>query len=170
MGAANTDAVSRSVGLLVSLLVRFPEIATLRYDQRRASLRFRFLVTGILAPDEHAALSRILADSLAAFHRLERRPMRLCTLTPEPHGDLTLLELVRDVGSLSPEEVTLVIELLNEHLGTRLVVDTQDLLQVEDAALQEELIQESLQQLRTTRAGRNLIAVREEGRVMVFNK
>ena len=78
--------------------------------------------------------------------------------------------MTRDVASLSQEELALVIGLMKDTLGDRLVVDHNDGSPDEDLSMQEELIQEMLEDIKEDKLEKNLIAFREEGRVLVFNK
>lgn len=164
------DRVSRSVGLLISMLVRYPELSTINFDPRRQTIRFNFLLTGILALDEFERLRTRLVQSLEVYGFLENRPMEHFDLQRDSHGDVTVLEITRDMGSLTQEEISMTIEILRQDYGPRLVVDYNESLLEEEAMMQEELIEEMLEELKESRGGKNLIAFREEGRVMVFNK
>lgn len=162
------DPGNRSAHLLVHLLVRHPEIATLRYDPRYQRLSFRFLVTRPLCNGEYARLRRRLNDSLAVYHRLTGQPQGVCQLTRRLYGGLTDLEVSRDVASLTAEEVGLLIGILQEACGESLVAD--DSSDAPAADPRSERIGELLAGLRQKPAASPLIALREEGRVLVFHK
>ena len=161
---------SRSVGLLISILVCYPELGTIHFDPRRRNLKFTFLLTRRQTEAEFEALESKLRASLEAYSFLAGRPVNCFELSRSALGEITVLEVTRDVATLSREEIALIIALMRESYGTSLVAERSETIMDEDITLQEELIEEMLEDLRQTRGDKNLIALREEGRVMVFNK
>lgn len=159
-----------SVGLLISMLVRYPELATINFDPRRQTLKFTFLLTRVLPEGEFAAFQVRLSDSLAAYGWLEGIEMPTKEVSLANFGGVGVVEVTRDVRSLSRGEIALTIELIRGAFAPILVVDRGETFQEEDLAAQEELIEEMLDDLKEARSEKNLIAFREEGRVMVFNK
>ena len=162
--------MSRSVGLLISILVCYPELGTINFDPRHRRLKFTFLLTRRQTEAEFEALRAKLTASLEAYSLLVDRTFECFELTRSSLGDITVLEVTRDVTTLSREEIALIIELIRESCGSSLVAERSESMMDEDITLQEELIEEMLDDLRETREEKNLIAFREEGRVMVFNK
>lgn len=162
--------MSKSVSLLISILVRYPEVGSLHYDPRSQELRFTFLLTRILPEREYEALRRRLQESLEAFSFLDGRPMRQCYVERTSLDELTMIEIRRDVDTLTQEEIALVMELMLQEFPHQLVVDPGASLYEDELAMQEELIEQMLEDLRDSRGDRRLVAFREEGRVMVFNQ
>lgn len=74
------------------------------------------------------------------------------------------------MSALSLKEINLLIALLREELGATLVTDEDDDLQVDDIALHEELLGYMLESVKQKRANIELIALRDEGKVVVYNK
>ena len=94
-----------------------------------------------------------------------------CHLENSSLGDhLTMVEIRRDVSTLTQEEISLVIALMRMEFRQQLVVDPGDSLYEDELALQDEMIEQMLEDLRESRSDRRLVAFREEGRVMVFNQ
>lgn len=162
--------MSKSVSLLISILVRYPEVGSLHYDPRAQELRFTFLLTRVLSDKEYQALEDNLVESLEAFSFLEGRPMRECRIERTSLEQLTMIEIRRDVDTLTQEEIALVMELMHREFTQQLVVDPGNSLYEDELAMQEELIEQMLEDLRESRGDRRLVAFREEGRVMVFNQ
>lgn len=81
-----------------------------------------------------------------------------------------ILQITRDVATLSQTELALIVELVLDRFGPDLIVDDGDSLVEEDMLAQDELIREMLADLQDGRLERNLIAFRDGGRVLVFNK
>ena len=164
------DRIGRSVRMLISVLVRYPELGTVNYDPRRRRLKYTFLVRQNVAEPAFQALARRVQSSLEAFWYLEGTEPQHYESSYTPFKDVSTIEIVRDVQSLTPEEIALVIELVRGSFGEAVATDGADGLWEEDPFYQEELIEEMLEDLRRTRGEHNLIAFREEGRLVVFNK
>ena len=163
--------MSKSVSLLISILVRYPEVGSLHYDPLTQELRFTFLLTRALSEGETAALRERVVASLEALGHLEGRTMLECHLENSSLGDhLTMVEIRRDVSTLTQEEISLVIALMRMEFRQQLVVDPGDSLYEDELALQDEMIEQMLEDLRDSRSDRRLVAFREEGRVLVFNQ
>lgn len=160
-----------SVGLLVSILIRYPEPATLSLDPSSSTITFKFLVTEVISRRRFWNLRRKVFESLKTFHHLNKVPMVSLRVEQVGFDGLTVIEVTRDVASLTQQEITLVIELMKEELGNSLVIDnTARIPFEEEMTIQEELIEQMLDDIREVNTTANLIAVREEGRVLVFNK
>lgn len=165
------DRVYRNAGLLVSLLVRFPEISTVKYDPRNQVIRCNFMVKGPVAAEVYEALSTRLRESLEVYHSLEGRKLETFHFTQQGLGELTELQTERDVFTLTPEEVYLTVDLMREAWGDQLVADgAADYPYEEEFGAQEEYIEQLVADLAANSGRRHLIAFREEGRLVVFNK
>ncbi len=162
--------MSRSVGLLISMLVRYPELGTIKLDPARQTLRFTFLVTRLLEDQEFHDFRDHVITALETYTFLQDRPMETADVSRECYDDLTVISVTRDVQSLSQEEISLLIEVLRERFRKHLVADFNDSLLEEDLLMQEQIIGEMLEDLRDSVQEKNLIAFREGGRVLVFNK
>lgn len=164
------ENISRSVGLLISMLVRYPEIGTINFDPQKETLKFTFLLTKLLRDTEYEGWEQRLRSSLEAYWYLDNKPVTSFAVNRSSFGKITVLELVRDVGTLTQEEIALVVAIMRDQFGPLLVADHNESLLEEDLLIQEELIEEMLEDLRDAHPQKNLIAFREEGRVLVFNK
>lgn len=164
------ESSSRNVHLLLSYAVRYPEIAAVRYDPRRQSLRLSFLVTGSISSEEFEQAKGKLLETLDVYHLLEQRQPEVMQFSHEGLGDLNTLSLEREIATLSPEELYTVVEVMKELFGGRVVSESIDLTGEEDVWAQDEMIEEMLASLAERRNSSNLIAIREDGRLMFFHK
>ncbi len=163
----NDEFASDGVNLLVSLLVRYPEIASLTFEPRRNSITMKFLFVQLA--DEEILRVNFLEESLAAFYELVKvRPM-LCNIQLEVEGKLTVLNVERDVATISKSEIVLLVTILREQIQGLLVSDIVEQ-QIEEAGFHEELIENMLNSIKSNYGGQGLVGIREEGRVLVFNK
>ncbi|MBX6722516.1 MAG: hypothetical protein IRY92_04630, partial [Dactylosporangium sp.] len=161
---------SGSVNLLISMLVRYPEVTSLNYDPATNRMRFTFLSPKELPAEQVAGLAQRVRESVDAYTRLENIEWRHVQLTHEVLEGITVLEFERDVESLTLGEISLVIALLGDELeGGLLAEGPESPVEEEEQTHQEEIIESLLDDLRATSDAQRLIAFREEGRVLVFN-
>jgi hypothetical protein len=160
---------TNEVSLLVSILIRFPQVSSLNFDPHKHLLRFSFIVAEEISEESTRGFEQLLKTSLDAFHFLDE--------TDDPHLEIiwrnvdamTSIEINRRVDSLTQEEISLMVMLLQDAFST-IVMDVDVNIQDDELHLQEEIIDSMLLDVKTNLKDRNFIAYREEGRVMVFNK
>lgn len=162
--------VSDSIGLLISILVRYPEVATINFDPQAKALQFTFMLTKALDETALAGFNERVVKCLEIFNNLERRYPQEVGLHHSRFGQLASIEVRRDVETLSQGEIGLIISLLREEFGEILLAENSGDMLEEDLMLQEELIEHMLESMRGAANQKKLIAFREEGRVLVFNK
>jgi hypothetical protein len=163
-------AGGRGVGALIASLVRYPELSSLDFHPEAGRVTLSFCLRGTLSRARTKALASSLMEVLVTYHHLLRFPLAgegVAEFTTESLEPLTILRLTRDVASLSPDEVGMVIDWLREQCGADLLTDPNDFSE-DDLLDQEETIQAALESLSDT-PGRRLFALREDGRVLVFN-
>ncbi len=170
MGKRETTENSKGVGLLISVLVRYPELSTVNFDPHGRVLKFTFILTKPAEPERFDRLRDRVRLSVEAYGDFKNRKPSLIEVARTDFEDITVLEIRRDVETLTQEEISLVIDIVREEFGNLLAADRNDALMEEDLLVQEEIIEEMLQDVRDCRQDKNIIAFREEGRVVVFNK
>lgn len=156
--------------LLTSILIYYPEIATINLDPKKQVIKFTFYLKNIISPEKIKMVQNYLRQSLDAYYYLCKMKVAISSFFFELLDSFTILEFQRDVGSLSLKEINLLIALLREELGATLVTDEDDDLQVDDMALHEELLGYMLESVKQKRSNIELIALRDEGKVVVYNK
>lgn len=154
---------------MVSLLVRYPEIATIYLEPEDDTMKFSFLINSEINEEEFAEFRTVVEDSIEAYFFLGRGRYQQLRLERNSLGSATMIEVIRDVYTLGQEELSLIVAVFRDRFDQLLVSEPGHVLLEEDAVFQEELIQEMLEDLRESRNERNLKAFREEGRVMVFS-
>ncbi len=159
-----------SVGLLISILVRYPEVSTINFDPEQQVLKFNFITSRVFESAEMETLGRQLLDSIDVFNRLGNKAPRLGLVTGQECGSFTMIEIQRDVETLVREEIALIVALLRQSLEHCLVQDENDMYYEEDLLIQEEIIEHMLESVKGCTGDKQLFAFREEGRVLVFNK
>lgn len=161
---------SDSIGLLISILVRYPEVGTINFDPKQQDLKFTFIFSRVLDEKELANFKTELVQVIETYNYLEGKEITIADVNHLFCDNFTMLEVRRDVNTLTQEEISLIIELVDRCFKQNLVADQNEYMMEEDLLMQEELIEHMLENLKSASLERNLIAFREEGRVLVFNK
>lgn len=164
------DRSLRNARLLVAIMLRHPEVGTVNYDHRNCLLRISFLIRRFLTDEEYQVAADDLRNSLEAFFYIDNRSPAFIEISRVVYGDLTVVELVRDIRSVSVEEVNVAVDILRNVFKESLVADRSDPGLEEDPFYHEELVEELMDDLARSGGDQHLIAIREEGRVIVFNK
>ena len=156
--------VPDGVGLLISILWRYPEVSTIHYWQEQHALKFTFMLIDI---EDVSELQVKLPEALTVFHKLENREMLRCNVESRQEERICVLTITRDVYSMTQSEVGLIVDLVNEEYANYLIMDQSDLPE-DEIILQEELIGQMLATILSSDIDKNVVAVREEGKVLVF--
>lgn len=160
--------------LLISLLIRYPEIGSIRYLPDQRSLQLHFYIS--LGDKEQStfsqeAVQQKVTKHVEAFLSLMDEKYELLSLVWSEVENVLQLTLERDVKSLSLHEVSLVVTLLSEALGPDLIVEKGPVADDEEMWFQNEmLIDGLLESMRRESPRQSLVGIREEGRVLVFNQ
>ncbi|AGA69613.1 hypothetical protein Desdi_2172 [Desulfitobacterium dichloroeliminans LMG P-21439] len=157
-------SVPDGVGLLISILVRYPEVCSVRYLQTEHGLTFRFMIYGT---DQGEKFVHSLREALVVYHGLEGKEMSICEIQLKQEEALALITVTRDVESMDQREVGLIVDLVKD-LSQKLIYDDTEIPE-EEQIFQEEVIGQTLQAFRDRRLDKGFIAIREEGRVLVYN-
>lgn len=165
-----TEDVTDGVGLLISILVRYPEVATINFDPDQQTVKFNFISSRVLETEEIDYFTSKLLDSIEVFNKLEGKTTRLTLIDHHQWDCFTLIEIHRDMETLVREEIDLIVSLLRENLENSLIADGNQSFYEEDLLVQEEIIDHMLESVKGCSGDKKLFAFREEGRVLVFNK
>lgn len=159
------DREGNHVDLLIAILIRFPEIGTVHYEPEKKTLRLVFLLRNVNKDFHYFA--QHFESHLALFHQLKQENVSVACLKRVENPDLTIIEIVRDLASLSLSELNLVIRLVSDYYGDSLVKEGPNMAQ-EDEVEQGTLIESLLISL-SWRDLERLTGFREDGRVLVFS-
>lgn len=166
----NNEHISDSVNLLISILIRYPEIGTIKFNTETNCLLFKFMLSASPSELELSKFKNLLLDSIIAYNMLEGLSLGTSEIELHTDAQVAMLTIIRDIYTLSNSEITLIIALLRQQLHHYLIVDTIDSPNEEDLAVQEEVIEDMLIRIKDHRHLYGLIGIRENGRVLVFNK
>ncbi|MDR3599436.1 MAG: hypothetical protein P4L49_02955 [Desulfosporosinus sp.] len=156
--------IQDGVGLITSILLRYPEVGAVHYWREQHALKFTFMIE---QHQEASSFQEVLKPALEFFHQLERQSMRVFDIASRSEETICVITVTRDVDSMTQREVGLIVELLKRKYKKKLIYD--DIILPEDEQIfQEELISRMLSSIQTHDSDKNVVALREEGRVLVF--
>lgn len=168
MGA--DESTGGSVGLIMSILVRYPEVSSIKFDPESREIRFALMVGRMLTDAEFAAFRETLRASLDAYAYVTGRTGLSLQMERQDYDSMTVVEIVRDVESLCQEEISLIIGVSQGSFEKSLVVDDSEPFPEDEVDIQDGIIDQLLDNLKDYEGEKKLIGFREEGRVMVFNR
>jgi hypothetical protein len=164
---------SDGVSLLISILVRFPQIGTIQFDSKKRLLSLNFMLSQTVPSTDLDSFQKTIAANLKAYHYITgKKPSCVKIETKQPYDKFCMLSIVRDLASLSKGEITLISTLLAEKFHDCLILDDSEFVPdfVDELDFPDELIDSMFEVVRAQRAAKNLTALRENGRVLVFSK
>lgn len=169
MGAVevvNTDSnyLNYSTGLLVSILLRYPEIVTIACTFEQQTMVLKFLASKGF---DFSTIKIKLFQALEMFHKIEGRQMKRCDIEIY-ESEMDMIMISRDLSSITHSEISLIVEMMKDELANKLIADDSSLPE-EEIILQDEVISHMIAAIRTNGTEKSLTALRDEGRVLVFN-
>ncbi|NLW56100.1 MAG: hypothetical protein GX050_05710 [Firmicutes bacterium] len=163
------ESFTSSMSLIVSLLIRYPEIATLKLIPEEQIFQFGFIFKRKFTPEEKKAFQEELELSLKALTELNRYHPKIMKFTFKRLKNFSFLEIKRDIASLSQDEISLITRIINHKYQGEIIKDAEDSMGEEELIFQEEMIDHMLEDIKDSQQDKELIGIREEGRVMLFN-
>ena len=161
----NADTVS----LVCALLVRFPELSSIRSMPADGNVRLTFAVRSRLDKRAQAALADAVDDHVNGYLMLAKDEARAVHTDCEGDRTTTFVHVTRDTETFSKEELELLVTLLRDRFGETLVRNPlpEDHLDADPAA-QDEAALYAVEALRDPAQSKSLVGFREEARVLVY--
>lgn len=161
----NADTVS----LVCALLVRFPELASIRSMPSDRRVRLTFALRAKLDKRAQAALAATVEDHVAAYMTLAKDDAQALAIECECDRATTFVHVTRDTASFSKEELEMLVAFFTAEYGEALVRNPlpDDNLDADPAA-QDEAAFYAIEALRDPTQSKSLVGFREEARVLVY--
>jgi hypothetical protein len=161
----NADTVS----LVCALLVRFPELASIRSGPADRTVRLTFAVRQRFDRAAQALLAEAMEEHVRSFLALTRDEPTAFRVECEADRALTFLHVTRDLESFSKEELELQVSFLCDRCGDALVRNPPPDDHLEgDPAAEDEAALYAVEALRDPSKPKSLVGFREEKRVLVY--
>ena len=164
---------SDSVSLLISILVRFPQIGTVKIDSKKQVLWLNFMLAQSVTAEEIQTFEQQLINTLRAYHHIARQSPTVCRIeTKQPYERFNLVSIGRDLASMTRGELSLLITLLSEQFTDRILFDETEYVaeMIDEFGFPDDFIDSILENVKFQPTPKNLTALRENGRVLVFRK
>ncbi len=161
----NTDTVS----LVCALLVRFPEIASMRSMPGAGTVRFSFAVSQRIDRTAQRATADAIEAHVGGFGFLGGEEPARVEIECESDRAMTFIHITRDIATFSKDELVMLVGLLSDRFGQVLVRNAvPDEHPDEDPVAQEELAEHAIDALRDPAQSKSLVGFREEKHVLVY--
>ena len=160
-----------SVDLLISLLVRFPEILTIHYNLKEATFKLSFMLKASLEPARYAIFRKNFSKCLDAYYKMLQLKSRPPAIHQKPIHNWTLLQVIFHKKNISFEEITLANNMIFNEFNKEIIMDNRgNSFTCDDREAFGEDFAAYLLPERKKRGENNLFAFREAGKVYVFDK
>jgi len=161
----NADTVS----LVCALLVRFPELASIRSGPMDRTLRLTFAVRQRLDRAAQSALAQTLEEHVQSFLAMAKEEPAVLRVECEGDRAMTFIHVTRDLDSFSKEELELQVGYFSDRCGDALVRNPHPDDQLEaDPVAEDEAAPYAIEALRDPTQSKSLVGFREEKRVLVY--
>jgi hypothetical protein len=161
----NADTVS----LVCALLVRFPELASIRSMPADRTVRLTFAVRQRLDRAAQSVVTEAIDDHVRSFLVLGKDEPADLRIECESDRAMTFVHITRDLESFTKEELELQVGFFCERYGEALVRNPlpDDAFDADPAA-QDEAALYAIEALRDPAQSKSLVGFREEKRVLVY--
>jgi hypothetical protein len=161
----NADTVS----LVCALLVRFPELASIRSGPIDRTLRLTFATRQRLDRAAQSMLAEAVEEHIRGFLSLAKEEPEVLRVECEGDRTLTFIHVTRDFESFSKEELEMQVGFFSDRCGDALVRNPHPDDHLEgDPAVEDEAALYAIEALRDPTQSKSLVGFREEKRVLVY--
>ncbi len=160
------------INLLVSILVCYPEIGTISFEPGDDALHFSFALQEVPPRQVYEDTGELIRESIVTYHSIEGFSDAHIEIYLEGQGHTAFFHVIRDIRTISQGEISMIAEIMRERFAETLMIDPDsrpDAFEF-DLAAHENAIDHMIGTLKITRVTNRMIGIREEGRVLVFNK
>jgi len=162
------EETNDSVNLIVSLLVRHPELSRVIIKPRSTAIAFFFIVRAVLDAGERSRFERSVVEHTQALRSLGRGRKADVAVRFSAGDDLTFVEIERDAKSIGRDEIAMIVGLVSQTFGERLVVNPPAEEGEDDTSIQEESVVSALDAVQRGRQRKGLVGFRDERRVLIY--
>lgn len=159
---ANMDGVQ----LLASFLLCYPELAKITLDSEEEALIIEFCMKEPPPQELFEAGEKLVFQSLQMYHEIEYIRGAKFAFFYKDCG----LNIYRDLATFSYGEMNLIVELVKDKFSDYLVSDDNKGADTDLLLSQGEMIDHRLRFLKESHVRESFVGIREDGRVMVYDR
>ncbi|MBC7342802.1 MAG: hypothetical protein H5U02_10235 [Clostridia bacterium] len=166
-----TSEITGGAGLLISILLSYPEVAAVNYNPQAQVIKLTFVLKRQLTSFEENQIKASIEKHLDVFAFLNSSQLvpNIASVNAISEQGISLFQIVRDVNSLSPEEISLIIGVVRRQCQDMLLLENPTS-HIEGDLVKEELIASMLEMIGKEERQKKLVAFRHEGKVMVYDQ
>lgn len=159
-----------SINLLTTLMLYYPELSTINYSPRGKLFKLGFIISNELNKNIINNLSCELSTVLNTYFSLSGKKKNIYfKLKNTCAPGITIIEIIRDAISLRQKEISLIVGYLRNRFGQDIV--SEEIYMPEHNLIEnDQFIASLLEDLCRKDPKSFIIAVREEGRVLIFQR
>jgi hypothetical protein len=160
---------SRGIHLLISLLIRYPQVSTIRFVHKGKAMILTFLLNGKIEEEEYQQFCAKVEDYFMVIQELDPAFKVLGSFQKVEMNGVTLITYTQTLDSLSLLEIRVLTTLIQEHFASYILLDPVEM-RLEEMEAQDEVIEHLLHHLEGINEEQDLVAYRDGGKVFVYNK
>lgn len=171
-GNRKQPADKAGIQLLASILVCYPEIESVTYEPKDTKLTLDFVIEGKGKECELKDFIKLLDDSLQTYHELDADCQVWMAAEAESQGNLLLVHIHRQLITMTRGELTLIVSLFRDAFPTQLRIDRHaiDQLEPDFVEAQNAVLDQLLDQSQEYQIREHMIGIRDDDRVVVYNR
>ena len=174
MRLQDNERLVEYVNLFVSVLICFPEVGKICYHRDSDVLCFTFMLKEISGVSDRKERLEKIRTGVEKYLRLEHRKSFDFQMIPKEVGDYLIVEIRRDMDSVTREEITFLIELFRLQFMDNIMVEKMDSAFEDDYQwYYEDSEHQRLNDRRITMdeksVGNQIVVCREAGKLLVFS-
>lgn len=159
---------SDTVNLVCALLVRYPEIASIRSMPGEGTVRFTFAIGQRMNRATQRAMANAIEAHVNGFLALSRDGGEVSVECESERGH-SFVHVTRDLDSFTKDELAMLTALFAQRFGAALVRNpVPDEHPDEDPVAEDELVESAIEALRDPAQSKSLVGFREEKHVLVY--
>jgi hypothetical protein len=159
---------SDAVGLIIALLVRYPEFATIVSHPAAGTLTLSFAIGGHIGRALEREIGESVGEHVRSLLGLTGETPDVLEVECESHAGTAFVRITRDARSFSRDELQLLVAVLAQRFGDKLHRHPAEEDGYDDEGAAEELVDYAIEALRDPESQRSLVGFREEKRVLVY--
>lgn len=159
------------INLLTSILLCYPEISEISVEPEHEEVYISYTINKILNDEDLSQTREFLEDSILSYQYLEHLTPEKNNIVLEVKEKATFINITRDVKTFSHGELRLLNEIIKDKFAKNLIRELDRVPIVDTSILtQLELIDTMLGSLKINPVEEKMVGIRENGRVIVYNK
>ena len=159
------------INLLTSILLCYPEISEISVEPEHEEVYISYTVDRILNDEDLSQTREFLEDSILSYQYLENLVPEKNDIVLEVREKATFINITRDVKTFSHGELRLLNEIVKDRFAKNLISEPDKVPLVDTGILSQlELIDAMLGSLKINPVEEKMVGIRENGRVIVYNK